>query len=421
MIRSPVVRFRALTLLVVVLATAVVASCSEDIQGGSACPILCPQDVPPKQDTTIDAVTFDTSIASFPPLGFEPTLLLARLGDTVDARIVTRFDTLPALSGADSIKEIDSAYVTALRLVSDSALKIKDTATVEVYDVTDAVGDTVTAGLLVQFTPANLIGSRRYVGGDKPDTVRILLDTGRVHSRIHLGHRLHIAMRMVTNGSEQIRFLSRNQGQGFSLTVRTSRDTSVAAQTVLPSSDFPADRPFLTAAMADFQLVALAPALGPNLLRLGGLPWRRVMLRFHIPSRIVDSAAVIRATLIMTQRSSGPRSGDSVKLYVVPIVVSSRVADLHTILEFAGQANALAVDSVTLFPKDSVARELQIVHAIQAWRGQDTTKTPRTIALTLASEGLTAAAVDFYSRSAPVGLRPRLHLTYIPKLNTGRP
>ena len=38
------------------------------------------KDAPPKQDTTIDAVTFDTSVASFPPLGFEPTLLVARLG-----------------------------------------------------------------------------------------------------------------------------------------------------------------------------------------------------------------------------------------------------------------------------------------------------------------------------------------------------
>src|SRR5258708_7589891 len=103
MIRSHVLRFKALSLFAVLLTTAAVASCSEDIQGGSSCPLLCPQDAPPKEDTIIDAVTFDTSVASFPPLGFEPTLLLARLGDTVDARIVTRYDTLPAFQGTDSI------------------------------------------------------------------------------------------------------------------------------------------------------------------------------------------------------------------------------------------------------------------------------------------------------------------------------
>jgi hypothetical protein len=421
MIRSLVVRFRALSLFAVLLATAVVASCSEDIQGGSACPALCPQDAPPKRDTTIDAVTFDTSLSSFPPLGFEPTLLLARFGDTVDARIVTRYDTLPELSGTDSIKQIDSAYITGHRLAADSLLKIKDTAAVEVYDVTDAAGDTVTAALLAQFTPANLIGTRQYVGGDKPDTLKIFLDTGRVHSRIHVDHRLHIALRMVTKGSEQIRVISQNGGQGFALTVRTSPDTTVAAQTVQPSSDFPADRPFLTAAMADFQLVALAPPMAANTLRIGGMPWQRALLRFHIPSRIVDSTEVIRATLSVTQRPVGPNAGDSVKVYVVPVIVSSRVADFHTILEFAGSPASLAFDSVTVFPGDSLRRSLQVVHVIQSWRGQDTTKTPRTIALTLATEGVGATAVDFYSITAAAGLRPQLHITYITKLNTGRP
>jgi len=421
MIRSHVVRFRALSLFAVLLATAVVASCSEDIQGGAACPLLCPQDAPLKQDTTIDAVTFDTSLAAFPPLGFEPTLLLAKLGDTVDARIVTRYDSVPEFSGADSITEIDTAYVTALRLTGDSLLALKDSATVEVYDVTDAVGDTVTAGLLAQFTPANLIGARKYGGGDKPDTVQVVLDTARVRSRIHVDHRLHIAFRMVTNGSEQIRIMSQNAGQGFALTVRTSRDTTVAGQTVQPNSDFPSDRPFLTTAMADFNLIAVAPPLGANLLRIGGLPSQRAMLRFHIPSRIVDSTSVIRATLSMTQSPTGPNAGDTVRLYVVPVVVSERVSDLHTILEFAGATGSTALDSVTLTPQDSGRRELQIVHVIQSWHGQDTIKTPRTIALTLATEGLAATAVDFFSMKGPAAFRPQLHLTYITKLNTGRP
>jgi len=414
-------RFKALSLFAVLLTTALVVSCSEDIQGGSACPLLCPQDAPPKQDTVIDAVTFDTSIASFPPLGFEPTLLVARLGDTVDARIVTQYDTLPAVSGSDSIKEIDSAYVTAPRCSPDSVVTFKDSATVEVYDVTDAVGDTVTSALLAQFTPANLIGARRYGGGDKADTVRIQLDTARVRSRIQIGHRLHVAFRMVTAGSGQIRIVSRNSGGGVALTIRTSPDTTVASQTVQPSSDFPSDRPFLTAAMADFSLVALAPALPANVLRIGGIPWRRTMLRFHIPSHIVDSTAVIRASLIMTQRPTGPYTGDSVRLYVVPVIVSDRVTDLRTMLEFAGPASATAVDSVMILPQDSFRRELQIVHVIQSWRGQDTTRTPRIIALTLGTEGLSAAAVDFYSIKGPGAFRPQLHLTYINKLNTGRP
>jgi hypothetical protein len=421
MIRSHVLRFRALSVFAVLVTTVAVASCSEDLQGGASCPINCPQDAPPLKDTTLDAVTFDTSLASFPPLGFEPTLLLTRRGDTVDTRIVTRYDTLPTTSGSDSITQIDSAYITGTRIVGDSALSFHDSATVEVYDVTDAVGDTATAALLAQFTPANLIGARQYGKGDKPDTLRVFLDTARVRARVTVDHRLHIALRMVTSGSEQIRILSRNGGGGFALTIRTSPDTAVAAQTVNPSSDFPTGQTFLTTAMADFTLVALAPPLAANVLRVGGVPWRRVMLRFNIPSRIVDSSAVIRATLFLTQSPTGPNAGDSVELHVVPIIVSDRVTDLHTILEFAGSTSLFSVDSVAVMPKDSVRRGLEIVHVIQSWRGQDTIKTPRAVALILGTEGLSPAAVDFFSIKAPAGVRPQLRLTYITKLNSGRP
>ena len=94
MIRSHVVRFRALSVFAVLLTTLAVASCSEDIQAGASCPVLCPQPPAPLQDTILDAVTFDTSIASFPSLGFERVLLLARRGDTLrrdcDASVAAR-------------------------------------------------------------------------------------------------------------------------------------------------------------------------------------------------------------------------------------------------------------------------------------------------------------------------------------------
>jgi len=427
MMRSLFVRFRALSVFAVLLTAVAVASCSEDIQAGATCPLLCPQGAPPLKDTIIDAVTFDTSIAGFPPLGFESSLVLARRGDTLDSRIVTRYDTLPvkySAAGQDStIKRIDSAYVTGMRFAEDSALTFRDSASVEVYDVTDAVDDTATAALLAEFTPANRIGVRKYGKGDKPDTLRIVLDTARVRLRVITTHRLHIALRMVTTGSEQVRIISHNSGEGITLTVRASRDTAVAALLINPNSDFAPDKPFLSPAVADFNLIALGSPPAANALRVGGMPWRRVMFRFRIPSRIVDSAGVIRATLFLTQRPmrTGSDAGDSVKLHVVPVIVSDLITDLHQMLEFAGATSSYSTDSVMLVPRDSVRRGLEIVNIVRSWRGQDTIRTPRAIALVLGTEGNRPAAVDFYSIEAPPGLRPQLRLSYVTKLNSGRP
>ena len=43
------------------------------------------------------------------------------------------------------------------------------------------------------------------------------------------------------------------------------------------------------------------------------------------------------------------------------------------------------------------------------------------IAFILGSEGQRPTAVDFYSVKAPAGFRPQLRITYVAKLNSGRP
>jgi len=166
MIRSPVLRFRALSLLAVLVATTAVASCSEDIQCGVSCPLLCPQQIPPMQDTVLDAVTFDTSVASFPTFGAEPLLLLARRGDTVDSRIIARYDTLPVTQGADTIKEIDTAFVQLFRLPADSSKTSRTRRASKSTTLPMPPATPFTAALLAKFTPANLLGLRQYAPGD---------------------------------------------------------------------------------------------------------------------------------------------------------------------------------------------------------------------------------------------------------------
>ena len=92
---------------------AIAAGCGEQLEGGTACPVLCPVENVPVRDTVLTSIAIDTTLANFPLTGEQPFVLLATSPGTpaLDVRIVARFDTVPQRylpSGA-----VDSASVTA--------------------------------------------------------------------------------------------------------------------------------------------------------------------------------------------------------------------------------------------------------------------------------------------------------------------
>src|SRR3954469_137814 len=73
-----------------------ISSCSENLDSSGVCSVLCPPIGGNVQTVTLDgAVVLDTTVQSFSGLGTEPTLLLAQRGDTLDTRVIIRFDSLP--------------------------------------------------------------------------------------------------------------------------------------------------------------------------------------------------------------------------------------------------------------------------------------------------------------------------------------
>lgn len=426
MIRSYVVRFRALSIFGAAVAILALASCAEDIGGGGACPLLCPQESAPLKDTILNAITLDTSVAAFPELGFESNLTLAKRGDTLDTRVIVRFDSLPTTYkfGADdsTIVRIDSAFVRAIVPASDTALKFKSVGALEVYDVTDAANDTLTSSLAAQFTPANRIGSLAYAVDGSPDTITVQIDTARVRRRIQNGQSLRVGFRLVTTGSDQIRFISQSAGEGPTLNLYPKRNAETIIIRSVAKSLTPADPVFLRGPLADFTIAVTGGVPSANVLRVGGFPGRRVLLRFNIPSRIVDSSVVIRATLFLTQKpATTAEAGDPATVHIVPILASSLITDIHQLLEFAASAVSFPVDSLTVIPKDSARRELQVVTLVRSWKGQDTIKTPRLAALYLSSETTRTAGIEFFSTEAPIGVRPQLRITFVTRVSTGRP
>lgn len=419
-------RFKAISTFAFAVAAFSLASCSENLGAGGSCPLLCPQESSPLKDTIINAVVLDTSAIGFPELGFERILLLAHRGDSLDSRIISRYDTLPlryTYAGQDSaIVRIDSAFISAPIPRADSAVAFTSDGRIEVYDVTDAANDTALASLSGQFTAANLIGTRAYLKGDSPDTLHVILDTARVRFRVLTTRNLRIGVRLVSTGSDQVRIIPANEAGGISLTMFPNRHIDSDSLRIFPTTFSPEDPAYLRAASSDFTLSVVGNTLGANTLRVGGLPAHRVLLRFEIPRYIVDSTVVVRASLILTQKpSTAPDAGTAVGVHIVPVVVSSQVTDLHSLLEFAGSAAAFPVDSLATVPKDSGRVTLEMVTLVRAWKGQDTVKTPRRAALYLGSEATRTASFDFFSLEAAPSLRPKLRITYVTRVNSGQP
>ena len=198
-------------------------------------------------------------------------------------------------------------------------------------------------------------------------------------------------------------------------------DTSVSKVARNPLSLTPADR--LTAAdLSDYLVIAVAPAPPPaGVIRVGDLPARRVYLRFNIPSRIVDSSNVVRATLMLTQRPNGfsPSSSDSLAIAPLSVSAGPAITDISKALLFLFAPPG--TDSVRIVPADSGLREIEIIRIVKLWGVTSAAKTPRAIALRSLAEGTSGALLDFFSIEAPDAVRPRLRITYLPRQQGGIP
>lgn len=406
-----------------------VSGCTEKLTSANGCPDLCPQETIALRDTIIEGVLVDSSLTGFPPLGFEPTLILAVRGDTLDTRAIVRYDTLPQryqIPGASSdstINRIDSAFVRTPIVVPDSTGLPKAPVTLEVYNVSAAASDTGTAAILAQFTDANRLGSRTFRPESLTVKLPVKISTAALLAAVKNGTKFRIGLRVRSTASAELRVLSTASDSGTTISMYVSPDTAVKPLILTPLSATPADQPFTAGALTDFLVVAAGPPPpSSDAIRVGGVPGSRAYIRFDLPMAIVDSAAVVRATFLLTQKPlrASPRAGDRVYAYVLPLGASKVVTDIRTAIQFAGPAGSFGLDSVGLAPRDSGLRSLEIANLVRTWRlaGSDV---PRAIALALSSESISTSAVDFFSREAAPAVRPRLRLTYVPRSQFGLP
>ena len=410
------------------LAAACVAlgACQEDLQGGAACPITCPEQSLEVRDTVIFPVALDTTLVGYPPLGSEPGLLLAHRGDTLQTAAVVRFDTLPDRvtritdTAAQHLVSIDTASL--LISVADTATR-PAAVTFEVYDVDVDAPDLDTAAVRALFRGDRLVASRTVPRDSVRGTVAVALPTSFLLPRILNAGRVRLGVTIRSEESVQFVVGATETGAAVRLQYLARAATDTQTLTVPPISK-PGTQPTpVFADLEDYQLVLRAPTpvRDPAVLAVGGVPGSRAYLRFDLPAGIVESTTVVRATLRLTQRPNrSVAPADSVT--VLPrLVRATSILDAEPGKAALVLADPRVLSTLRILPADSGVRALEIPNALQVWRRDDPSRVPPALVLQSAGEGIEPQSVYFFSSDAAEELRPQLRLRYIPRAGFGLP
>jgi hypothetical protein len=400
-----------------------ISSCTEKLDSSGTCPVLCPPIGGDVQNLTLDAVVLDTTVPALAGLGAEPSLLLAARGDTLETRVVIRFDSLPttftpAGDTARPISSVDSAYLQ-LR-VDTLSIKGANPVTIEAYDVDTTANDTSTAAIVTLFRPDRFISSQTFVRADLKDTLKYYISNSAVLDKIRNNARFRIGLRATGPGSSQLRINSAEAGLTPALVFRATPDTATKPLTVSPRSKTPVEDAIVASHLTDYTVIVKAPPPAPpGVLAVGGWPPRRVYIRFDIPASIIDSATVVRATLLLNQIPNDALDPTDTVQLLPQVVLAGRVVTDPT--KAAQIVGAISIDTLKLKPGDAGSANVELAGAFSLWRSQKPDTLPRAVTLRSVSEGNSPLELRFFSSEDIAALRPRLRISYTSRVPLGLP
>ena len=430
MMPSRLLRAPLAWVLAVALAT---GACAERLDTGATCPILCPGQTLDIVDTVLtDIVAVDSALAGFPFIGTESPMLLANRGDSLDVRVIIRFDTLTRVWApiGDTARRITYLDSLALRVqLLKTGLKLPATAFIDAYDVTDTTAvDSIPSQLTPRFVPAQLLGTVQVDSAGFGDslTVRIPLDTAKFFAILADSARpLRIGLRIRAAGSVAVQVRASEAGaNGPVLRYRVSPDTIVAVKTIVPSSKTPVTPAGINTEYADYSYAVRTPMVdAPARLLVGGLPGRRTYIRFALPRWLTDSVAVLSARLELVQDPlRGIDATRSMKVRGQLVLAGHAMTDLGRAARLLAPAGTAIADSIVTVVGDSGVVRLEMNGAIRQWRTVNgAAPFPPAIVLRPDVDGTDSPVVRFFSAEAPAAVRPRLRISYVPAIRYGRP
>ena len=404
-------------------------ACTENVSGTLGCPTLCVDESATLRDTVLQGVvSLDSTFLGFPRPGENRDVTLINQVDTADVRLGIHYDTLPTryqIPGATSdsaIRKVDSA--TMIFRIDTTVTKPTTPLTIDAFDIDTTASDTTTATLAKLYRADRLIGSRTYASTDiTSDTLRLTLSNDVLFGKIRDSLRLRVGLKVRGTGTTKLRVL----GSSFPprIRFRVSSDTTVAADTLFPQSITPAGDLYGQGNFRLFPVYVIGKQPAPPVGRfvIGGLSGARTYLRFDIPSVLLDSVTVIRASLQLTQLPGRNISAtaDSLSVYTQPVVASPLVTDVATAATFLGAAGLYGIDSVRFGARESGIRSIEIVNLLRFWRAVGATNTQRALVLRSPQEGSTPGELDFVSSEGALASRPTLRITYVPRRGFGIP
>jgi len=436
------------------LALLALGACQEDLAGGAACPTLCPGQQLEVHDTVLVAdQVFDSTVlvTGMPPLGTETNLLVARYkdaqGNSIVSGAVLRFDSLqrnfPRADTTAPFVPVVSVTSASLQFTStpDTSM-IRDSLRFEVIDVDANVPDLDTATIHQLFLSRPAIGTLNV----KKDSVASLhvvpLDTTFVRQHVTTGTRIRLGVRLFSYGHDA----TGNAQVGITPITTTSSITGAQTgpslqyegRAAAPATDSLTFVNFSASKssggpefkyLANYQLVLDGSPPPPSgVTPVGGLPSTRLYLRFTLPSALIDSSTtIVRATLLLHQEGDPTFvRTDSISLTPSVVVASPIVTDVSKAAILLADPTTVPLLSVRMNPNETRVDTLVLVsktaNLVTLWRAEGPTRMQRAIVLQSSGEGRDARRFLLYTNGAPVdSLRPRLHLTYIPRSGFGLP
>ncbi|MHB8838872.1 MAG: hypothetical protein ACYC7F_07970, partial [Gemmatimonadaceae bacterium] len=351
-------------------------------------------------------------------------------GDTLDVRGVLRFDTLapnftPPNDTARPVVQVDTAILRMRLNLTQS--RIPDWVRFEVFDVDTTADDNDLPALLSLFTPARLVTSRTLTRAQITDSLVFPLSSAWVLQKMQGSQRVRFGLRLVASGPVSLRVHTTETGLPAEIRYYVSPDTAVHQVVTSLYSKTPLEPASLASDYRDYTVVArnTLPEAGPFAMSTGGVPARRAYLRFNVPSWLLDSTTIVRATLQLTQvPQRGFDATDSVTVIGQAVAATALIKDIYRASQILIPSGLFVTDSIRVAPADSGVRTLEMNGLLRVWKSApDTSVTApqRAIVLVQREEGLHGAEVRFFNARAPAAVLPKLRVSYIPRVNFGVP
>ncbi len=384
------------------LAVVTLAACQEKLTAPADCPALCPGGQPQVFDEVFTALSgADSSFVGYVQPHEATSLLVSNRLQGFEERGLVRFAprtatvTVRDTARTYTIDSVALSLTVAARDTNLTGLKLL------LYRLPPSFDSTTTfAAVAPGFVPESLIASI-----DAPDTlnagtVRAVfqgVDLRRVEIPAADSGRLALGIRIDAPTATGVRLGALAGGAGPTFTTYVTLDvpdTGTAKLRTLPVS--PAFNTYVS---------EVPQVVDSTLLALGGAPSARALLRFNLPSRIRDSASIVRATLELT--AVAPVTGlptDPARLLGLALLT-----DVGAKSPVNSTLGRVAEDTLEI---GATTASLEAVRLVELWLG--VTTRPSALFLTLTPEAASFSRPVFYStRAADPALRPRLRISYL--------